>query len=392
MKSVAKVSLVLIALCGTIAWAQPAPCPSIPPAPPGCVLGTLPGGADSLICFPPPGTWNGDLIIYAHGYTPPRPTPVFQNLCTEDGMSIAAVAQGLGYAFATTTYRDTGLVILEGQLDLLELAAAFRALSPIPPNHTFLIGASEGGAIVTSVMEKNPGFAAGTLALCGPIGNFRKQIEYVGDFRVLFDYFFPRVIPGSAINIPPQVIADWHTVYVPAIAAAVLANPKATSELLATADAAFDPNAPATRLRTVLGVLWYNVFGTNDAVSKLGGNPYGNATRWYHGSSNDFRLNRLVQRVVADPAARIALEQYETTGAVNGAFVTLHTTGDEIVPFRQEVFYLFKVRLSPGASYLPIPILRYGHCNFTIEEVLTAFAAMIRNATGELPNLSLPAD
>ena len=50
-----------------------------------------------------------------------------------------------------------------------------------------------------------------------------------------------------------------------------------------------------------INALWYNVFATNDAVSKLGGNPYGNRGRWYFGSSNDLRLNLLVRRFSGRP-------------------------------------------------------------------------------------------
>ena len=54
---------------------------------------------------------------------------------------------------------------------------------------------------------------------------------------------------------------------------------------------------------TVTGVLWYNIFATNDAIARLGGQPFDNKTRLYHGSDNDLRLNLGVQRAAADPAA-----------------------------------------------------------------------------------------
>ena len=31
--------------------------------------------------------------------------------------------------------------------------------------------------------------------MCGPVGDFQKQIDYLGDFRVLFDYYFPNIMP-----------------------------------------------------------------------------------------------------------------------------------------------------------------------------------------------------
>ena len=80
-----------------------------------------------------------------------------------------------------------------------------------------MTGASEGGIVTALMAERHPELLTGALSACGPIGDFKKQTEYLGDFRVLFDYFFPNVLPPSPINIPPQVIANWQSSYVPAI-------------------------------------------------------------------------------------------------------------------------------------------------------------------------------
>jgi len=106
-------------------------------------------------------------------------------------------------------------------------------------------------------------------AACGPIGSFQGQINYLGDFRVIFDYFFPGLIPGSPVNIPQEVMSDWTTVYVPKITAALAANPSAAAQLIKVTGAAVTSD-PATVVETALGLLWYNVFATNDAVATLG--------------------------------------------------------------------------------------------------------------------------
>jgi hypothetical protein len=85
--------------------------------------------------------------------------------------------------------------------------------------------------------------------------------QLIGNFRVLFDYFFPGVIPGTPIDIPPHVITNWNTVYVPAITGVLAANPGRALELMRVAHAAFDPSNPATVINTAINVLWYNVFG-----------------------------------------------------------------------------------------------------------------------------------
>jgi hypothetical protein len=195
----------------------------------------------------------------------------------------------------------------------------------------------------------------------------------VGGFRVLFDYFFPGVIPGSAIDIPSQVRANWNTVYVPAVTGALAANPGRAIELMRVARAAYDSSDPATVVRTAIDVLWYNVFGTNDAVEKLGGNPFGNRLTWYFGSQNDLRLNLLVRRFTASPVAVQAMQPYETSGDLAIPLVTLHTTADDVVPFGHEWLYLPKVDLSDRGRFVPIPVNRYGHCNFTTTELLGSF-------------------
>ena len=73
----------------------------------GCKDGTLSGSsAPYQVCFP--ATWNGDLVVYAHGYVSsdePLALPDDQ----VDGRSVAELVTGVGYAYATTSYRANGL-------------------------------------------------------------------------------------------------------------------------------------------------------------------------------------------------------------------------------------------------------------------------------------------
>jgi pimeloyl-ACP methyl ester carboxylesterase len=352
------------------------PMPARAQALPGpCEEGILPGGARSLLCVPALG-WNGQLVVFAHGYIAPTEPLDFYQLTTADGTHIPTLIQTLGFAFATTSYRRNGLAILEGVDDIRALLAAFDEIHP-EPTRTHLAGVSEGGLVTTLLAERSPHLFSSALAACGPIGNFRLQINYLGDFRVLFDYFFPGVIPGSPIEIPSSVIGNWRTYYVPAITAALLTNPSRALELMRVSRAAYDANNLATVVTTTINALWYNVVGTNDAAAQLGGNPFSNRLKWYSGSQNDLRLNLLVKRFTAAPLALAALEEYETDGDLAIPLVTLHTTQDEVVPFAHELLYLPKVDLSSRGRFVPIPIARYGHCNFTTSELLGSFALAI---------------
>jgi pimeloyl-ACP methyl ester carboxylesterase len=335
-----------------------------------CTPGPLPNNAASLICVPTFG-WNGQLVVFAHGFVRPDAPPSFE-LPSLDGLPLPLVVQSLGYAFATTTYRDNGLVILEGVDDIRNLLVAFSLAHPAP-TRTHVVGVSEGGLVATLLAERFPELVTSTLAACAPIGNFRLQINYIGDFRVLFDYFFPGLIPESAIQIPQDVIDQWDTAYEPAIAAALQASPGRALELMRVARAAHDPSNFATVINTAISALRYNILGTNDARGKLGGNPYGNRFTLYLGSSNDLRLNLLVRRFSASPVALQRLRFYETNGDLRVPLVTLHTILDELVPFGHELLYIPKVDLAARGRFLPLPVNRYGHCNFTTNELLGSF-------------------
>jgi pimeloyl-ACP methyl ester carboxylesterase len=353
------------------------------PTPGPCAEGALPGGALWLICVPASG-WNGDVVLWAHGYVAPQEPLQFANLDLPDGTYLPELVQQLGFAFATTSYRSNGLVALDALDDMRQLVAQYRALArPAPASRTYLTGASEGGLVNALLAERSPQLFSGALAACGPVGSFHAQLAYWGDFRLLFDYFFPDVLPGSPIAIPQELIDSWDTVYAPRISDAIRANPVAARELIATARAPIDPADPDTVLATTLSLLWYNVFATNDGVGRLGGNPFDNQRRWYSGSSNDLRLNLAIPRYTADPDALLALAAYETSGRPAIPVVLPHTTRDELIRVDQAIRYWLKARPAGDGPVTPVLVPRYGHCNFTTAELLLSFGLLVLQVTGE---------
>ncbi|HIP96234.1 MAG TPA: hypothetical protein EYH32_03345 [Anaerolineae bacterium] len=348
-------------------------------------------GAVYRICMPAEGEWNGDLVVYAHGYVAfnePIAIPEDQ-LSIPDGPSLPEMVNGLGFAFAATSYSVNGLAVQEGLADLVDLVEIFSETHG-QPGHVYLAGPSEGGLITALGVEQHFNVFDGGLSTCGPVGDFRKQLNYWGDVRVLFDYFFPGVIPGSPVAIPQDVIDNWDTVYKGRVEDALRADPHATAQLLVVARVPVDPTNPDSAIDALVQLLWYNVFATNDGVTKLGGQPYDNSRRLYRGSDNDLRLNRSVPRFQADPAVIAEIEaHYQTSGDLSVPLVTLHTLGDPIVPYWHELLYNRKIATNGDvALHTNIPSLRYGHCNFTAAEVLLAFAVLVYRVTGdELPDV-----
>ena len=360
------------------ALAQAASClPDIQPTPPNTAV--------VRICMPPTGLWNGDLVVFAHGYVAPdQPVAIPESqLVLPDGTSIPGLVNGLGFAFATTSYSRNGLAIVPGVTDVKEAVSVFAG-SQGSPGHVYLVGASEGGLVTALAVEQSPEVFSGGLATCGPVGDFRRQVNYWGDFRVLFDYYFPSMLPGTAVNVPPEVREKWDTYYAPLIAAAVASRPAALDAVLRVGRAPFDPAGPKTKVETVLGILWYNVFATMDAITTLGGQPFDNTGRFYLGSGNDVLLNLRVKRHRADLAALQAIDaDYQTSGRLAAPLVTLHTTGDPIVPYWHEPLYSVKALLGgSGLLHLNLPVFRYGHCRFDAAQALVGLRLLALEVQG----------
>src|SRR5512145_3169144 len=179
--------VLIVVLLGGVLPAVPAQADtSLPPS--FCVeVPQPPSDEIYLICVPPDWSEPFDVVVFAHGYVPPHApmTQYYEQLLLPGDLFLPNLANGLGYAFISTSYTKNGLAVKEGLADTVRLIQSFKAAHP-DVRHVYLIGASEGGLITTLAAEKRTPISGG-LALCGPIGNFRSQINYWGDFRVLFD-------------------------------------------------------------------------------------------------------------------------------------------------------------------------------------------------------------
>jgi pimeloyl-ACP methyl ester carboxylesterase len=344
--------------------------------------GVQASGAVYRLCMPSIIPWNGDLFVYAHGYvSPTEPIGIPEDqMILPGGLSVPDIVNVLGYGFATTSYSTNGLAVVEGMADLVDLVDIFTAEKGAP-NRVYLVGVSEGGLITTLTVEQHPDLFDGGLAMCGPYGDFRRQVDYIGDHRVVFDYFFPGTLPDSPVDIPAWLLADWDTYYGATVQPEIEdpANAGLLDQLLNVSQAATDPADPATREETIQTLLWYNVFATNDARDKLGGQPFDNLDRIYTGSDDDAQLNLWVQRFGAGQAALDEIDtHYQTTGILAVPLVTLHTTGDPLVPYWQATRYRSKTMSADNiALHEPLTVERYGHCTFTFLEVLLAFFQLV---------------
>jgi pimeloyl-ACP methyl ester carboxylesterase len=356
--------------------------------------GILPGsGALYLICVPQgfdPAT--GSLVVYAHGSVPPQFPLALPN---DDvaGTPIAEIVTGqLHYAYATTSYRENGLVVVDAEKDLARLVAKFRELyGPIGGN-TYAVGASEGGLIATLATERHPELFDGTLALCAPIGDFQRQINYFNDYRLAVEHFLQEtgtpINLGNPIAIPAAVIANFTSQIAPAFIGALLDpnNFGATAELLQRVGipVSLFQAQPVEVAQMLVRLLAYNILFTNDAQRVLGGQPYDNVA-----PTNYPRLTAGIDGLPSIQADQPALSHlramYQTSGRLSSPLVTLYNALDPIVPSWNETVYAQKVAAAGASEFLVDQIQSenaFGHCNFTMQDVVGAFGTLTTAVSG----------
>jgi pimeloyl-ACP methyl ester carboxylesterase len=363
--------VILVVCVATLTW------PSLvhgenctPPWPSGCECGSL---GDQLILTCQPNNFNGTLIVYAHGYVYPQEPLALPEAELEGTIPIIQILLNLGFGFATTSYSVNGYAVQQAEQDLIELVNYFEGLVEPPDSleKVLLVGASEGGLITTMMLEQHPDLFDGGLAMCGPIGGMPYQLNYIGDFKVIFDYFFPRVFDFGMADVPEEACDAWEE-YVDAIWRKIQSHPLKTLRLFDITDAAFDLLDATSFAETAETVLKYSTCGTNNLVAKAGGMPYDNQSTWYDAS---WWLNLSVERVAGDQDAQQYVEDYyQTTGELDVPLVTLHNLSDPAVPYRHEEIYKQLVAQKDKSGNLTVwPVLGYGHCNFKPWQVLGAF-------------------
>jgi pimeloyl-ACP methyl ester carboxylesterase len=350
----------------------------------------------------PDGLWNGDLIVYAHGYVSTFGVNLSGTVdpfgFPEDVYQAEQIALGLGYAFAASSFSTLGLSVLNGLEETIMLRHWFASeyeAGMYAPDKVYLVGGSQGGIIATLTAERMQDAFDGVLSLCGPCGNFQKQLNHYGDFRLLFEYFFGNVPELEGLSLgtfkhPNPALQDMSLwieggmVY-SALEQIIEHYPDKVHKLISVSKAVSDTEHLLT---TMISLLWYHIFTIEDSENKLGGFAYDNTDTWYYGTGRffeDWILNRKIQRISGDPVAMQAVrDHYETTGYLKVPLVMMHTTGDPIQSFwlQQPIYRLKVISTGKWPLFSAIPINRYGHCAFEPQEMLLGFVALVLKVEG----------
>jgi len=387
--AVSVMALVLVASCG-VAFATHSPSAARE------VVGLDTTGAQYALFLP--YNWNGDLVVYAHGFFDPASPVALPDAAPVDVAPwVVELRERLlqaGYAVAYSSFSENGWAVDNGAQRTRELRPLFTHYF-YKPDRTFVIGRSLGSLITMLLVEKyavetttslsllglitistSERVLDGALALCGPVGGGRTQTDYVGNTRVLFDFFYPGVIPGDVLHVPAEDYSSTSP-QVQAIVGAILTNPQAAVALASVDQIELPWTSFPELINSIVRVLGYNVLGTNDLLQRTGGaSPFENRNVAYTGlGAYDAVVNAGVGRFAGSKQAFDYLKAfYQPKGKLQTPVLTLHTTLDPDVPFSHEQRLADIVKSAGYSSRLVQQSYnRYGHCNVSPTEAASAF-------------------
>jgi pimeloyl-ACP methyl ester carboxylesterase len=368
-------------------------------------------GPGSLYALYIPQNWNGDAVYFAHGIVPPQ-APIALNPDQDNFLAVLDQLGAMGYAFAYSSFSENGWAVKDGAQRTHQLRGLLSAELNGPPKRNYLAGYSLGALIGVDLAEQFPQEYDGLLAMCGMIGGGQFQAQYIGDVRVLFDYFYPGVLPGNVITPPasPPSRTDVQNMVLGALfqnyptslmGALAIASTAQTPLASMPSGNVFDPSSPAfqTMATSLISALYYQLIGTQDVLDRTHGHsPYDNHAVTYTLGTPIFPplattfgamidgANTGVGRFTSPPDARNYLDNYyEPTGRIRFPVVTVHNLYDNLVPYAHEPRYKQIVQ-NAGADNLLAqrvdPPPTFGHCDqWDPSYVIGSFEALVNWVT-----------
>lgn len=336
------------------------------------ITGSTDGGAFYRIVVP--DHWNGDLVIWNHGFSLAPPAPV------SDLGPLADLQLFEGYAVAASSYQQAGWALFKTRNDLQNLVGVFKGNFGAP-NRVFLTGGSLGGLVtVAAIEEANIGNVAGAFPFCGAVAGSRNW-DAALDLRLVYDAVCSGVpgaaIPGRAEGLPQNAPFTQTNLAVAVHACTGILAPPAyrtpdqTARLKKILDTLLIPE------NFLLIDMGYATFGMSDLVHdprKLSGRiGTGNVGVDY----GDPAINAVIERVSPNPGAANRLgKNYTPTGKVGTTkIVSMHTDKDGLVLVENEAEYAMAVpppNLTTAIVVEAVP----SHCGFTQAELVAGWESL----------------
>lgn len=331
-----------------------------------------------------PANWNGDLVLYAHGYRG-------EGLeLTVSNPSIREYLVGQGYAWAASSYRANGYVPGVGAQDTYRLIGLFRGLIG-NPERVFITGHSMGGHVTGVAIEQWPEAFQGAAPMCGVMGD-NELFDFYQDAYLLAEHFagkVPAVPTPEDYYTSPTGFASTAAALGPAFPFLLNANGLAFR-------AAIEQLSGGTRPTFAQG--WNGTYGGafvfffQVATTGPGRENVGTVYQLDDDptlSPEEQALNAAIPRIEGDsqyrhpnglgilPGSEVVTPPI--SGDISIPVVSMHTLGELFVPFRMEQIYAERVAAHGAQDLLVVRAIRdTNHCGFTTGEQVRAFADMIQ--------------
>ena len=336
-------------------------------------------GPGSVYRLVRPSNWNGILVLYAHGYVS-KVAPV---AIPPDAQLVVSLLAPQGFAVAVSSFSENGWDVKDGTQRTHQLLGLFTSKFGNPAR-VYAAGASMGGLIAIRLIESWPNEFAGVLPACAVAGGLGRQEDYMLNVRVLFDLFYPGVLPGSAVDVPPGIDVLQDIVN-PAVTA-MTANPTGAFAIASITQTPV-PFASGPELLQSIATALGGAAGYPEILGLTHGQPYfDNMATHYTGALPAPTLafiNAAVQRFSGSPAGRNSIDHnYTPTGDLRIPALTLSTFRDPVVPGLHSTVYGQEVAAMGDANRLVQRSVQgsaggYGHCTFTPQELTQAFFDLI---------------
>lgn len=349
------------------------------------IRGVTGGGAFFLIVVP--DAWNGDLVIWNHGFDTTGPirelTMADLGPSSASGISLADIQLAEGFAVAASSYQQIGWALFKTKNDLQHLVNVFKETFGAP-DQIFITGASLGGIVTAAAIEEaNLGNVVGAMPICGALAGSRNW-DAALDLRLVYDVVCDAAsggaIPGGAEGLPEGVPIDATTraeviAAVNACTGVLTPPPYRTAEQIANLEQILD------ELQLSEGFLLPDMILATLGMSDLVHNPAkldgeigtGNVNVDY----SDPDIDASIERVSPNPGAKNRLRRHFTpTGEVGDTkIVSLHTLTDDQVLVENESEYASVV---PAANLTTAIVdeAAPSHCGFTPAEVVAAWTSL----------------
>lgn len=307
-----------------------------------------------------PENWNGGLVLYCHGYST---TAAKFDAVPKPGAPWAPFLNA-GYAVAESGYAGIGWAVEEAMDDTQALRRYFIGKYG-KPKEVFITGQSMGGFTTMALIEKYPSDFDGALSLCGPLASANAyKLRTAFDARVLFDYYFPGVLPSPA-EVPAGFERSKETEA--KVLGLLQAQPEAAETL-----------RRYTHIRTDAEVANLEVFWTYqlmDLQQRAGGNPFDNRNVIYIDVPDNNTVNDGVKRYTAAPRAAEYMKTFYTpTGKLSRPFLAIHTTYDPLVsPWVPSTYASLTLDAGNPERFVLQYVKHDGHCKIELDEIARGF-------------------